>query len=125
MKKLFRTKKSVALLAALVVASAAAVGGYAYFTTPGSGTGSASVGTETPVTLHATAGTLYPGTSTTVNFTVDNPSPGHQFVTKIILNSVTTDAAHSGCVMSDFTMPDVNANQDFANGNGQAVTATG
>jgi hypothetical protein len=120
------TKKRVLVLA--VVAAVAAIGttAFAYFTTTGSGTGTAAVGTSSALVLHGTtAGSLYPGTSTTVNFTVDNPSPGAQHLGTITLASVTTDGAHSGCTMSDFTMPAVLANQNFASGNGQAVTATG
>lgn len=122
----FLTKKKIVLLTAVVIAIAAGTGAYAYFTTTGSGTGSATVGTSSGVTIHGTTTTtLYPGTSTEVDFTIDNPSSGHQYVAKIKLDSVSTDAGHSGCVMTDFTMPDVTTNQDFANGNGQAVTATG
>ena len=125
MRKFF-TKKKIVLLAAVGVSVAVGTGAYAYFTTTGSGTGSATVGTSSAVTIHGTTTTtLYPGTSTQADFTIDNPSPGHQYVAKIKLDSVTTDGAHSGCVMTDFTMPDVTVNQDFANGNGQAVTATG
>lgn len=112
----------MSLVAVLVVAGAA----IAYFTTTGSGTGSATVGSSSAVTLHGTAATtLYPGTTSVVNFTVDNPSPGTQRVGTIHLTSVSTDPAHSGCVTSDFTMPDVVANQSFANGSAQAVTSTG
>src|SRR5437660_12080459 len=107
---------------ALVVAGAA----IAYFTTTGSGTGTATVGASSSVTLHGTAAsTLYPGTSSSVSFTVDNPSPGTQRVGTIHLASVGTDSGHSGCVVADFTMPDVVANQSFPTGSGQAVTATG
>jgi len=102
MKRYFR-KKRVVVLAVLAIAAIGAAGGYAYFSTTGSGTGTATVGTSSVVTLHGTtASTLYPGTSSTVNFTVDNPSPGHQHVATIHLASVTTDAAHSTCVMTDF-----------------------
>ncbi len=108
---------------AILIAAGAAI---AYFTSTGSGTGTATVGSSSAVTLHGTAAsTLYPGTSATVNFTVDNPSSGTEHVGTIHLSSVTTDAGHIACVMTDFTMPDVVANQNFANGNGQAVTATG
>jgi hypothetical protein len=115
------------VLVGLTVAMLAVAGAaFAYFTTTGSGTGTATVGTSSELTLHATTmTTLYPGTSTVVHFTVDNPSSGHQQLGTIHLVEVTTDAAHSACVMSDFTMPDVVANQDFAAGNGQEVTATG
>lgn len=99
---------------------------YAYFTTTGSGTGSGTTGTNSALTLHATTSpNLYPGSSSTVSFTVDNPSPGHQYVTTISLGSVTTDGSHSGCTMSDYTMPAVTVNQDVAPGNGQTITATG
>jgi hypothetical protein len=109
-------------IVALVIVGAAV----AYFTSTGSGTGTASVGTAQAVTLHGTTTTtLYPGTSSEVDFTVDNPSPGTQRVGTIHLASVTTDAAHSTCDTSAFTMPDVTANQSFPNGNGQTVTATG
>jgi hypothetical protein len=111
-----------ASIAVLAVAGAA----FAYFSSTGSGTGTGTVGSSSAVTLHASvASNLYPGTSSSVSFTVDNPSPGHEQVGTISLASVTTDAGHSGCSMSDFTMPDVVANQDFPNGNGQAVTAHG
>src|SRR5262245_12150725 len=120
------TKKRVVVLA--VVAAVAAIGAtaFAYFTTTGSGTGSASVGTSSAVALHGTTvNTLYPGTSTEVDFTVDNPASGNPFVGTVKLDSVTTDPAHSGCTMSDFTMQDVLVNHNFPSGNGQSVTPTG
>jgi hypothetical protein len=99
---------------------------WAYFTTTGAGTGSGSTGTSSAMTLHGTVGaSLYPGTTATVSFTVDNPSTGHQRVNTIHLASVSTDAGHSSCVVADYTMPDVTANQDIASGNGIAITATG
>lgn len=124
---MFQSKKRRALVTVGAVGAVAAVGvAVAYFTTTGSGTGSATVGTSSAVTVHGTTATsLFPGTSSTVSFTVDNPSAGSQRVNAIQLESVTTDAGHSACVMSDFTMPNVTVNQVFPNGNGQAVPATG
>jgi hypothetical protein len=120
------TKKRVILLAVVVAAVGAGTTAFAYFTTTGQGTGSASVGSSSAVTLHgSTVDTVYPGTSTEVDFTVDNTSSGQQYVATIHLDSVTTDVAHNTCNLSDFTMPDVTVNQNFASGNGQAVTATG
>jgi protein-S-isoprenylcysteine O-methyltransferase Ste14 len=118
-------KRTWVLLAVVSAAVVAAVGGYAYFTTTGTGTGSASVGTDSGVTLHATtAGLLYPGgPSQTVSFTVDNPSSGHQWVGTIHLVSVATGVA--GCLGADFTMPDVVAGQNVAPGGGTVITATG
>jgi hypothetical protein len=122
-----QSKKRRALVALGAAGTVVAVGAaIAYFTTTGSGTGSATVGTSSAVTIHGTAATsLFPGTSSTVSFTVDNPSQGSQRVNAIQLESVTTDAGHSACVMGDFTMPNVTVSQTFPNGNGQAVTATG
>ena len=130
MKLITKRRAIFALTAALMVV---VVGGaYAYFTTSGTGTGTAAVGSSSAVTLHATVtGSLYPGSSSPVSFTVDNPSSGKQRVGTISLSSITVDAAHSECSTvitggtPDFTMAPVVANQNFANGNGQAVTATG
>lgn len=124
--KRFFLKKRVVLLVAVVAAACVAAAGYAYYTSTGSGTGTASAGSSSAVTLHATTGsTLYPGSSATVSFTVDNPGGGSEYVGTIHLASVSTDAGHSACVMSDYTMPDVTVNHAFAPGNGQAVTPTG
>jgi hypothetical protein len=98
----------------------------------GSGTGTGSVGSSSPVTLHATvAAALYPGASSPVIFTVDNASPGAQRVGTIHLGGVIADGAHSTCGTSiaganpDFTMVDVVADQVFPNWSGQAVKAQG
>jgi hypothetical protein len=128
----FITKRRAvyALTAALLVVAAS--GAYAYFTTTGTGTGTASVGSSSAVTLHATVtGSLYPGSSSPVTFTVDNPSSGKQRVGTITLSSITPDAAHSECSTvitggtPDFTMPAVAVNASFASGNAQAVTPNG
>jgi hypothetical protein len=115
-------------IAALAVTGVAV----AYFTSEGSGTGTATIGSSSNVTLHGTVtGSLYPGGSSTVSFTVDNPSPASELVNKIHLASITPDAGHGGCSTvitggsPDFTMPDVTANQNVPSGNGQALTATG
>jgi hypothetical protein len=127
------TTKRRALMAlgctcALAVAGAA----LAYFTSSGSGTGTATVGTSSAVTLHATvSSSLYPGTSSPVSFTVDNPSSGSQRVGTITLASITVDAGHAACSTTisggnpDFSMPAVTVNHVFGPGNGQSVTPGG
>jgi hypothetical protein len=120
----------------------------AYFTASGSGTGTASVGTSASVTIHgAAASTLYPGTSSAVTFTADNPSSGNQQIGTIHLasavacsvafsggscpsgnevtgcESVETGSTDTGT--ANFWMPDVVANQGLAPGNGDSITATG
>jgi len=113
-------------LAATTAAVALSGVAFAYFTTTGAGTGSGTTGTSTALVIHGSAATtLYPGTSSTVTFTIDNASTGHQYVNVITLTGVTTDVAHTGCVVADFTMPPVTAAQDVPAGNGTAITATG
>src|SRR5687768_7941936 len=84
-----------------VIAVGAAAAAFAYFTATGSGTGEATVGNSTPVTLNGTvAQALYPETSSSVSFTVDNPSDGNQRVGTISLVSITPDSGHSSCSTS-------------------------
>jgi len=123
MPRLTMKRRGIAISAVALVIVAGAI---AYFTSTGSGTGTANVGSSQAVTLHASVSqSLYPGTSSPVSFTVDNPSTGNQRVGVIHLASVAADAGHSACTTADFTMPDVTANQVFGPGNGQAVTAGG
>jgi hypothetical protein len=127
----FMSKRALIVIssfAALAIAAAA----YAYFTSTGSGTATAKVGTSSAITLKGTvAGNLYPGASSQVSFTVDNPSSGAQRVGTITLTGITVDAGHSTCsaVISggtpDFSMPAVAVNATFPSGNGQAVTPKG
>jgi hypothetical protein len=76
-----RVLAGLGVVAMLVVAGSA----FAYFTSTGSGTGSATVGsasnwTVTPAT--ATGGPLYPGSgSMVIDYTVTNASSGHQDLT--------------------------------------------
>jgi hypothetical protein len=85
----FWTKKKIMLPVALAVAAVAAVGAWAFFTANGSGSGTATVGTSSNLTLHgSTTGTLYPGTTVSISFTVDNPSSGHQQLGTIYLAGV-------------------------------------
>lgn len=83
------TKRRIAFLCSLLVAAAAAIGAWAYFTANGSGSGTASVGTSTNFTLHgSTVGTLYPGTNVPISFTVDNPGGGSERLGTIYLAGV-------------------------------------
>lgn len=127
----FSRKRALAVLATVSVLAVAAVA-YAYFTSTGSGTATAKVGTSSAVTIKGTvSGNLYPGASSQVSFTVDNPSSGAQRVGTITLTGITVDAGHSTCstVISggnpDFSMPAVAVNATFGPGNGQAVTPKG
>ena len=123
-----RVLTSLAGVGVLAIAAAA----YAYFTTTGSGTATATVGTSSAVTLKGTVtGNLYPGSSSPVSMTVDNPSSGKQRVGTISLEKITPDAGHASCSVvitggnPDFTMADVVVNKTYATGNNQAVTPSG
>src|SRR4051812_5773087 len=83
------TKKRIALLAVLAVGAISAVGAYAYFTSTGSGTGSATVGYESNWTVGQTgisgAANLYPdptigvaGNIQTKSYHVKNNGSGSQ-----------------------------------------------
>ncbi len=137
MRRLFSTKRAVAVSAAVATMVAASIGAYAYFTTTGVGSGSGTVGTSSALVIHqdgitySNAGTdnaLMPGTSATVSFTVDNPSSANQQLGTISVSSITTDVAHAGCDTASnptwfSTTTDV-VNHDYAPGNGQAVAGT-
>jgi hypothetical protein len=143
-----RVRAGLVLLALLAFTG----GAVAYFTTSGTGTGSAAVGTSSQLTLHGTTvSTLYPGTSTTVNFTADNPSSGHQQLGTIHLASIkacvgsgsswngsscsnggaeatTCESVETGATdttTANFWMADVAENQDLGPGSGQAATNAG
>jgi hypothetical protein len=74
-------KSTIAVLSTLAVLALAG-GAFAYFTSSGSGTGSATVGSATAFTVNpasATGGPLFPGSgSQTISYTVTNPGSGAQ-----------------------------------------------
>lgn len=121
-------------LVALGCVGVLAIGGaaFAYFTSSGSGTGAAEVGSASAVTLHATVTSdLYPGSSSPVSLTVDNPSSGVQRVGTVTLASISVDPGHASCSTviaggnPDFTMAPVHVNEVISPGNGQSVAANG
>ena len=129
---LWTTKKRALLAVSTVAMLAIAAGAYAYFTSSGSGTATATVGSGSAVTIKGTVSSnLYPGGSSPVSFTIDNPSSGSQRVGTITLASISVDAGHSTCSKvitggnPDFAMPAVAVNKVFPSGNGQTVTQTG
>jgi hypothetical protein len=108
MKKLVRKRYVVAVVSA-IAALALAGGAYAFWTTTGAGTGSASVASSNgTLVLHGVAAdALTPGGSSSVSFTADNANTSSLEVGTISLDSVSLDAGHSACDVSDFSMPDV------------------
>jgi hypothetical protein len=85
----FLSSRSFAVLAAIAVAALGAAGVYAYLTVNGAGSGAASVGAGSSVTVEGTTGgTLYPGSVVPVRFTADNPSLGHERIGTVYLAGV-------------------------------------
>jgi hypothetical protein len=110
MRAIPKNKKVVAIVAAgLLIATAG--GAYAYWTTTGSGTGNATnASSNGTVVLHATfAPGLTPGASESVTYTADNGGTSNLFV-GTISSLVSVDAAHSTCLITDFTVPNVTSN---------------
>jgi hypothetical protein len=108
-----RRKRSIAALSVVAVLALAG-GAYAYFTSAGSGTGHALVGSPTAWTVTpaaATGGPLLPGFGTeTINYTVTNASAGHQelnMTTAVIVSSggnvTSSGTAVPGCLAAWFT----------------------
>jgi hypothetical protein len=123
-----RSKKAWVILGIVAAIGLSAIGAFAYWTTTGSGTGSASVATANGVlVLHGTAPTdLYPGGQSEVTFTADNAGATNLFVGTIHLDSVAADAGHVTCDTADFSMADVVSNTMVpATTSGHALTGTG
>lgn len=94
----FITKRRAAVLSfvAVLALTGAAV---AYFSSTGTGTGSATVGNATAFTVHGdVSSALYPaGPAVTVPITVKNNSTGAQKVGTVTLDTITADPGHLAC----------------------------
>ncbi len=124
-----RKKRSsivVVVIGALVMAGAA----FAYWTAGGSGTGTASAGTNAPLTAVQNTGLtpMFPGdTAQTISGKFNNPNPGVSYVTSVTvsISSVTKAAgADAGtCDASDFTLANtvMSVNADVPTGNAQGA----
>ena len=145
---LIKRHKRMSTALGTVLALAIAGAAFAYFSSTGSGTGTGSVGASSSLVIHGNnVSALYPGTSSTVSFTVDNPGQGSEKLSTVHLGSVvacntaftgtTCPSGHeittcesvetggSDTNTANFYMADVASGQTFSNGNGQSVTATG
>jgi hypothetical protein len=123
------TKKKVAAVAAGVLTLGLSVGAYAYWSTTGSGSGTATVGSSNgTVTLHATvaAPAIVPGEHRDVTFTADNAGATDLQVGTISLDSIDVDSGHATCDVSDFSMVAVSSNSTvLAGADHQTISGTG
>ena len=115
--RIIKNKKVIALILGTAVAAILSVGAYAYFTSAGNGSGSASVGTSTTwavTTLSATGGPLTPGGPTeSITYQVKNNSSGSQSLANVAISVANANAsawtAVSGCSKSDFSIDGASA----------------
>lgn len=117
MRLMKRNKKTTAILTVALLTVAG--GAYGYWTTTGSGSGSAATGTVVGVTVNQTSLVtgLYPGgPAQSITGTFNNSNSGAVYVTAV---TAVLGTLPSGCVPADFTIAGtapVNAN--IASGSG-------
>lgn len=129
-------RKRVFVPLALILAFAISAAAVAYWTASGTGAGTASVGTDAGVTISPVTftGTLYPGASVAVSFTVNNLSASTPAkVDKVVIDGsfgggTGITGLPAGCLPADFTFADVSVNTEIAisgsqNGSGSLVMA--
>lgn len=97
--------------------------GYAYWTAPGSGSGTATTDTTVPLTVQQTApaSEIYPGGSVALSGTVTNPNPGPVRAGAVTAGTITVDTASTtaGCLATDYTVTGTaTVNADVAGGGG-------
>ena len=120
------TKKRVFLLAVVAVGVGLATTAFAYFTTNGSGNGSATVGSATGITLSATtSGSPTPGGDTgDVTITVHNGGTGSQYVNAVTVGTISD--VDTNCDTSAFSVSPnpVSVAQQIAPGGDATVHTT-
>jgi hypothetical protein len=99
-------QRKFVVLAVLVVGAIAAVGGYAFWTQGGTGTGSAATGTTASITVNQTSvvsGLSPGGSAQALSGNFDNPNAGPVLVTDVSAN-VTGTSAGASCDASNFAI---------------------
>jgi hypothetical protein len=124
--KFIKSKRGLVTLSAVVAVLVASVGAYAYWTTTGSGTGSATnASSNGTLVLHASfANGLTPGATEPVSYTADNSNTSDLQVGTVTA-VVSIDSAHAtaGCLASDYSVPSQAENQTIAHSStGTALT---
>ena len=107
------------LIAALVVAGAA----IAFWTSSGTGQGTATVGTSSglPISAVTFGNTLYPGGKSPVSFTITNSSANSAITVAQVAADTSFGATGvtglpGGCLAADFTFPTFTVNQSIPAG---------
>ena len=107
--RIIKTKKGLALLAVLVVAAVAAIGGYAYFNSTGAGNGSATVATTNGITFLITgnaSGAVAPGGQSAISGNVHNGGTQAAGLVGPITGTVSLDSSNSASVLANCSAAD-------------------
>jgi hypothetical protein len=118
MRRINNKKKAAAVLGAGAMAIMAGGVAVAYWTSTGSGNGSAATGTVANVVVNQTSSAegLYPGGSVSLSGDFDNSNPGVVHVGTV---TATLGTLPEGCVSGDFTITGTGVvNDEIASGNG-------
>ncbi len=110
-----RSKKTWVLLGIIAAIALSAIGAFAYFTAAGSGTGSATVGSASPIviTSDANPSALFPGgADQSVAVHINNQSAGNQHV-NVVSGSV---ADQGGCSGAWFQVDPISLNATLTPG---------
>jgi len=131
MKKHLSKRRVVVSAIVLTLAIAGGVA-YAYWTSTGSGGGTANAATPAgTLTLHATGFlNIYPGGNKSVTFTADNATGANGYVATIVFGSVTSTVPACQTMLTanagQFAMPTVTSNTVVPSGAiGFALTGSG
>jgi len=119
------TRRRLIVLAAVAAAVGLAGGAFAYFTSTGSGTGSATVGSSSNIQLSSpTVGPLYPGgPDVPVTVTIHNPGSGNEYVATIS-GTIADGGAGNNCSGSWFTVAPIVFDTDVAGGASPTASTT-
>ena len=119
------TKRRLIVAAVVVVTTGIAGGAFAYFSSTGSGTGTATVGSSSNIQLSSpSVGTLYPGGSAVpVTVTIHNPAAGNEYV-GTISGSVADGGSGGNCLGSWFTVAPIVYNTNVSAGTSPTAGTT-
>jgi hypothetical protein len=106
-----KSKRTLVLIGVLAVAAFAAFGAYAYWTTSGSGAGTAATGTDAGVSVSqlGSVSNLVPGgPDQSIDFRISNGATFNQYITSVTVavaeaNGATWDDV-AGCSAADFAV---------------------
>lgn len=126
---IIRRKRTRAIVFGLVAAIVVAGAAIAFWTSSGTGQGTATVGTDSglPISAVTFGNTLYPGGKSPVSFTITNSSANSAITVAQVAADTSFGATGvtglpGGCSAADFTFPTYTVNQSIPAGGTLNVT---